>query len=305
MSNPAPSTNFPAEQPGQAPQEFLAALEDFFSDLEYCSGVQISLHDYTYITRHSLPLRRYAHHSDYCRRVKSNPCLERLCRKCDVEQAADEAAHARGPFLRYCHAGVCEVLVPIKDNENRLLALVFCGQVFSAERGFPPESDPAWTQNAPLVSEKNVWAVARVVDQYFRINRSLTVAISDFNRPLAFTRKSMAKAIRIIETRYREKLTIHDLAREVGLSVSRFEHLFKQETGTSFTEALRHHRLHEAANLLSHTDLRVTEIARHLGFEDPGYFHRLFKRQEKLTPLAYRQKSRRSPKLETNPKSKI
>lgn len=277
----------------RVPHEFIEALEDFFHNLETCSGVRICLHDYAFITSHSLPLRRYAHHSEYCRLIKLNPCREKLCRECDLERAVDEAHQSDGPFIRYCHAGVCEVLVPVKDHSGRLMAMVFCGQVFSAERERPREVDGAILEAVPVVPEETVWAVARVVDRYFRMSLSLTTALADFNRPLEFCHKSMAKAIEIIEDRFRERLSVKQVAREVGLSVSRFEHLIKLETGKSFTASLRQRRLQEAVQLLCYTDLRVTEIARRLGFEDAGYFHRIFKREKNMTPLDYREGSRR------------
>ena len=53
-------------------------------------------------------------------------------------------------------------------------------------------------------------------------------------------------------------------------------------------------RLAHGKKLLEQTMLSVSEIAVLVGFEDPTYFHKLFRRTEKMTPLDYRRNTGRN-----------
>lgn len=79
-----------------------------------------------------------------------------------------------------------------------------------------------------------------------------------------------------------------ELARHCGLSASRLAHLFRAELGTSpqrFGERLR---LDCARQLLAQTNLTVTEVAGEVGFADPLYFSRRFRREFGAAPSSAR-----------------
>ncbi len=78
-------------------------------------------------------------------------------------------------------------------------------------------------------------------------------------------------------------------ARYCGLSVSRFSEAFREHCGVSPMVYLTELRIQRASLLLETTDLNVSEIAAHLGFEDPLYFSRLFRRHTGLAPTAFRE----------------
>ncbi|CAN5510544.1 helix-turn-helix domain-containing protein [soil metagenome] len=89
-----------------------------------------------------------------------------------------------------------------------------------------------------------------------------------------------------------EKLTLDDVAAHVGLSVSRFAHLFKAETGQTPQQFLEAHRLGRAAQLLLRTTFSVKQIASAVGYDSPFYFSLRFKARLRLSPKAFRQKNR-------------
>jgi len=81
---------------------------------------------------------------------------------------------------------------------------------------------------------------------------------------------------------------LDELARHCGLSASRLTHLFRRELGTSpqrFGEKLR---LESARQLLAQTTLTVAEVAAEVGFADPLYFSRRFRRAFGRAPSAAR-----------------
>ena len=68
-----------------------------------------------------------------------------------------------------------------------------------------------------------------------------------------------------------------------------YTHLFHQRTGFSPLEYLTRLRLNHASQLMAETALSIAEIARAVGYEDPLYFSRLFRRKMGVSPTEFRQ----------------
>ena len=83
-------------------------------------------------------------------------------------------------------------------------------------------------------------------------------------------------------------LMLQDVAGEVGMSQSHFSTVFAQETGITFTQYLTALRIGKAKELLSATQMRSSEIAFAVGYNDAHYFSYLFKKQTGATPSEYR-----------------
>lgn len=86
--------------------------------------------------------------------------------------------------------------------------------------------------------------------------------------------------------------TFAELAREQGYSAGHLRMLFKQATGKTPTKARKDERRRRAENLLTHSDLNISEIATRLGFESIYAFSRFFKKVNGISPLKYRNKMR-------------
>jgi AraC family transcriptional regulator, transcriptional activator of pobA len=83
--------------------------------------------------------------------------------------------------------------------------------------------------------------------------------------------------------------TVKYMASELALSPRYLSDLLKQETGKTALEHIHLALVVEAKNLLMSTDKTVAETAYELGFENPPYFSRLFKKEVGLTPTEYRE----------------
>lgn len=94
--------------------------------------------------------------------------------------------------------------------------------------------------------------------------------------------------LQILEEHFTENVPVSSVTRKVGLSTSRFEHLFKHHVGCGVMRWLRIRRCREALNLLEHTDLRIYEVAEKIGFSDSAYFCRIFRREYSQSPTQYR-----------------
>ncbi len=83
-------------------------------------------------------------------------------------------------------------------------------------------------------------------------------------------------------------LALADLAAVARLSISRFAHLFRQQTGFAPSAYVERMRLQRAADLLRSSDLAIKEIAAACGYDDPFYFTNRFRRLYRTSPSAYR-----------------
>lgn len=91
-----------------------------------------------------------------------------------------------------------------------------------------------------------------------------------------------------IAAHYSEKLTLSEIAASSFISTRECSRCFKETLGQSPFAYLISYRLYKSCDLLSHTDLSVTEIAAACGFNSSSYFTKLFGQQFSCTPKEYR-----------------
>ena len=87
---------------------------------------------------------------------------------------------------------------------------------------------------------------------------------------------------------YNEDISIEEYAQSRGMSVSWFLRNFKQMTMKSPMQYILTIRINNAVSLLETTDYNVTEISTIVGYENPLYFSRIFKKQKCVSPSDYR-----------------
>ena len=95
------------------------------------------------------------------------------------------------------------------------------------------------------------------------------------------------------------ELSIASVASHIHISPNYLSNVFRKETGTSVTEAIRCEQMKAAARLLRQTDMYLYEIAEQLGYKDVKYFSVLFREYHHLTPKSYRQQCMMEAKHES------
>ena len=101
--------------------------------------------------------------------------------------------------------------------------------------------------------------------------------------------------------RIHEHWKIEDFSRELEVSRDQLGVAVKRATGLSPQEYLHRLLVQEANELLTQTDLPVSQVAFRLGFLDPAYFTRFFKRETGQNPGAYRKGMRSKLSEDTMP----
>ena len=88
-----------------------------------------------------------------------------------------------------------------------------------------------------------------------------------------------------------DEVDLRELAASLDVSYDGFRHAFKKHTGLPPHQYLLQLRIHRARELLCGTDLTVRQIAASLGFEDPYYFSRAFRKMTGRSPNRWRAES--------------
>ncbi len=108
-------------------------------------------------------------------------------------------------------------------------------------------------------------------------------------RAVSVTKKQpLARSLHRMHSSFREDLRIPQLAAMENLSHSRYIVLFRQQTGVSPTAYLIGLRMEHACHLLLNTDMSIKQIGISVGYEDPQFFSKLFKKHIGVSPLQYR-----------------
>ena len=75
----------------------------------------------------------------------------------------------------------------------------------------------------------------------------------------------------------------------VNISPYYFSKIFKEGTGENFIEYLTNIRIEKAKELLGNSDYSMKEICVMVGYSDPNYFSRSFKKNVGVTPTEYKE----------------
>lgn len=96
-------------------------------------------------------------------------------------------------------------------------------------------------------------------------------------------------AIQIIEEHFGEDISVEWVAEQIYLSSGYLSSVFKKETGQSVLQYITRCRLKKAEELLLTTNMKIADISRKVGYDNPSYFGLIFKKNFGMTPLQIRQ----------------
>lgn len=87
-----------------------------------------------------------------------------------------------------------------------------------------------------------------------------------------------------------EPVCLPDYAEDMGVTVEHMARRFRAETGMTIIYYVNGRRVDLAKKLMRDPDLSIGQISRRIGFDDPGYFSRVFARYEGERPNAWRRR---------------
>jgi AraC-like DNA-binding protein len=95
-------------------------------------------------------------------------------------------------------------------------------------------------------------------------------------------------ATRLMKERFREALSLEDIAAHSGVSAAYLCRLFQSRLGVSPLEYMRRRRVEAAVTLLRRSDESIAAIGERCGFDSPSYFGKVFRQYLGLSPREYR-----------------
>lgn len=114
-----------------------------------------------------------------------------------------------------------------------------------------------------------------------------TEALSAFDREQAM----VFQVLSYIETHYASG-SLTELAQVLHYDLYSLSREIRRKTGKNYTQLVQEKRIAQSAFLLKNTDRNVDDIANAVGYENLGYFHRIFKESFGVSPRNYRVQNR-------------
>lgn len=97
----------------------------------------------------------------------------------------------------------------------------------------------------------------------------------------------LAPAVHYVQKNFRHKIRNADVAERCGMSSFHFSHAFTETFSLTFQEFVLRYRIFEACKELRHPNVPVANVAYSVGFNDPSYFARVFRRYIGISPSEY------------------
>lgn len=105
---------------------------------------------------------------------------------------------------------------------------------------------------------------------------------------------SIAESVTLMKQNLKTNFQISEFAARANYSVSRYTELFRKRTGYAPIQYFIQLKIHKACQYLCFTKMNIKQICNELGFDDPYYFSRIFKKHIGHSPLSYRKRYRTS-----------
>lgn len=104
----------------------------------------------------------------------------------------------------------------------------------------------------------------------------------------AMANSVIEKSLHYINSNFKQKLSLQEVAAAVFVNPQHFSRIFKKELGISCIEYVNKLKIEYACKLLEQTNYPAYRVSYECGFSDPSYFNKVFVQQMQMTPKAYR-----------------
>jgi AraC family transcriptional activator of pobA len=98
----------------------------------------------------------------------------------------------------------------------------------------------------------------------------------------------LAAVFDVVERRYREPISLTDVAAELALSAGHLTTVVRRKTGRTVQQWITERRMQQARVLLAETGLTVAAVSRRVGYPDVSYFIKRFRAGHDMTPAQWR-----------------
>ncbi len=227
----------------------------------------------------------------FCGVLRQNPGEALKCQMSD-QGGCQQCARTRSLAIYRCHAGLTEAVVPILDRDN-VLGYVMFGQILPGEdyrrvgnrlRHIYPQHERE-IDAIPVKTEEELNAAATVLQMltsYVISHHWVAPGRFEFIQQLDI----------YIQEHIRQDIGVEDLCREFHISRTRLYRLASDYLGCGLAEYVRTQRILYAQQLLTQTQLPISDIANMVGFPEYNYFSRIFRKVCGCSARSYRSQNK-------------
>lgn len=239
-----------------------------------------------------MPEYAYNHCGVFCKEVKKIPSNMELCYDDDIRTTFFRVRSTKESFVKTCHAGVIELVVPHFSN-GAFQGVFYLGPMRSDDSKSMKENLLPYCKELPVFDATKIECVKKILEVICSGLKPLRPV--NIQTPLRTNKEALKKrieiALKFIEENYTRQLSVEDVAYCCFLSPSRFMHLFKQITGLTFRQQLAKTRIDAAKRLLTYSSLDINHITIECGFGSVYYFSDAFRRATGYSPGEYRKQN--------------
>ncbi len=145
-----------------------------------------------------------------------------------------------------------------------------------------------WWEQDPILFWEDFERFDTLESLQRQVTQHLLEASTSMREQFGSGNQIVLEAERYIKNHYCDNITLQTVADEIHVTPTWLSKLFKQETGVTFLEYLTEVRLREAADLLQNVHLKVYQVCQMIGYQDPAYFSKLFRKQYGCNPQEFR-----------------
>ena len=192
-----------------------------------------------------------------------------LLLKCDAETETEKNS------LK----AICTEVMDMMDNFMELYVYVGISKV----HGFIEELPDAYDE-AQAALNHSWYEKSEKLNFYSDDMKNESVPVISYDSKQNLVNESLE----YIEHHYHEQMSVGDIAKALGTSISYLSRIFKENTGETIIRTINNKRIEKAKAYLRETDYKVYEVADILGFENVTYFSRFFKKHTGMSPKEYK-----------------
>ena len=266
-------------------QKITRTLADFYN----ATGVYMGLlkEDFSFVVNRSA-----GGNIRYCVAVQNTEKGRETCLFSDA-CLLKKSRESRKPELHVCHAGLIDICVPIIYEET-IIGYVIFGQIkikedfprlreYITKLGLNADEMKEYYDEIAVFDSEKIESISNIASMLVK-----HILLENMLRP--GSDESTEKATRYINENLGKPLSVHSIAKNVGVSKSALYRNFNAQIGYPIGRYINKKRVEKAAELLSDTRLSIEEITLRVGFADSSYFSKTFKKEMGLSPLKYRKK---------------
>ena len=269
----------------------LAKLQNLLQDFYTMTQIRITVFDESFHELVAYPKDI----ASFCKIIRTDPIAEKKCHECD-KQAFQHTAKHNEMHLYKCHAGLTECVAPIHLNNLVIGYLVF-GHVFSYNT-----HDEGWKiikelckpyylnmdklkdacYDRPIISDGYITSASHILQAVASYLCLEQMAVLRHN-------ELPVQIDQYISEHFTEDINASSLCNHFNIGKTQLYQITNQCYGKGVAEHIRTLRLDKAKHMLiTSPELRISEISDVCGFNDYNYFITMFKRENGISPRAFR-----------------